>query len=53
MSFDAGVELGAYAGWNAGWGAGYDAGAESGDLNLDGVDNIQDIIILVNNILNP
>jgi len=31
----------------------YDAGAESGDLNLDGVDNIQDVIILVNNIINP
>jgi len=31
----------------------YDAGAESGDLNLDGTDNIQDIVILVNNILNP
>ena len=33
--------------------ASYDAGAESGDLNLDGVDNIQDVIILVDNILNP
>ena len=31
----------------------YDAGAESGDLNLDGVDNVQDVVILVNNILNP
>ena len=31
----------------------YDAGATSGDLNLDGTDNIQDIITLVNNILNP
>ncbi len=31
----------------------YGAGAESGDLNLDGVDNIQDVVILVNNILNP
>jgi len=31
----------------------YDAGAESGDLNLDGVDNVQDVVILVENILNP
>ena len=31
----------------------YDAGAESGDLNLDGVDNVLDVVILVNNILNP
>ena len=29
----------------------YDAGATSGDLNLDGVDNVQDVVILVNNIL--
>jgi len=31
----------------------YDAGAESGDLNLDGVDDVLDVVILVNNILNP
>jgi len=31
----------------------YDAGAESGDLNLDGVDNVLDVVILVDNILNP
>ena len=31
----------------------YDAGAESGDLNLDGTDNVLDVVILVNNILNP
>ena len=31
----------------------YDAGAESGDLNLDGTDNILDVVILVDNILNP
>ena len=31
----------------------YDAGAESGDLNLDGGNDILDIILLVNNILNP
>ena len=31
----------------------YDVGAESGDLNLDGVDNVQDVVILVSNILNP
>ena len=30
-----------------------EAGAESGDLNLDGADNVQDVVILVNNILNP
>ena len=29
----------------------YDAGAESGDLNLDGVDNVLDVVLLVNNIL--
>ena len=33
--------------------AGYEAGATSGDLNLDGVDNVQDVVILVDNILNP
>jgi hypothetical protein len=33
--------------------ASYDAGAESGDLNLDGVDNVLDVVILVDNILNP
>jgi len=33
--------------------ASYDAGAESGDLNLDGVDNVLDVVILVNNILTP
>jgi len=29
----------------------YDAGAESGDLNLDGTDDILDVVLLVNNIL--
>ena len=29
----------------------YDAGAESGDLNLDGANNVQDVVLLVNNIL--
>ena len=33
--------------------AGYETGAESGDLNLDGIDNVLDVVILVNNILNP
>ena len=33
--------------------ASYDAGAESGDLNLDGTDDVLDVVILVNNILNP
>ena len=28
-------------------------GAESGDLNLDGTDNVLDVVILVDNILNP
>ena len=31
----------------------YEAGAESGDLNLDGVNNVLDVVILANNILNP
>ncbi len=31
----------------------YEAGAESGDLNLDGIDNVLDVVILVDNILNP
>ena len=31
----------------------YEAGAESGDLNLDGVDNVLDVVILVDNILTP
>jgi len=31
----------------------YEAGAVSGDLNLDGVDNILDVVMLVSNILNP
>ena len=33
--------------------AGYNTGAESGDLNLDGTDNVLDVVILVDNILNP
>jgi len=31
----------------------FEAGAESGDLNLDGVENIIDVVVLVDNILNP
>ena len=31
----------------------YEAGATSGDLNLDGVDNVLDVVTLVNQILNP
>ena len=31
----------------------YDAGATSGDLNLDGADDVLDVVILVDNILNP
>ena len=31
----------------------YEAGATSGDLNLDGTDNILDVVILVNNIITP
>ena len=31
----------------------YDAGAVSGDLNLDGANDVLDVVILVNNILNP
>jgi len=31
----------------------YDAGAESGDLNLDGGNDVLDVVLLVNNILNP
>ena len=33
--------------------AGYVDGAESGDLNLDGVNDVLDVVTLVNNILNP
>ena len=32
---------------------GYETGATSGDLNLDGIDNVLDVVILVSNILNP
>ena len=32
---------------------GYETGATSGDLNLDETTNILDIVLLVNNILNP
>ena len=32
--------------------ASYDACAESGDLYLDGVDNMLDVVVLVNQILN-
>ena len=31
----------------------YEAGAESGDLNLDGTDDVLDVVMLVDNILNP
>ena len=31
----------------------YDAGATSGDLNLDGANDVLDVVILVDNILNP
>ena len=31
----------------------YEAGATSGDLNLDGADDVLDVVILVDNILNP
>ena len=61
-SYDAGFSAGTGADYADGHDAGeasvdtqsyYDAGAESGDLNLDGVDNVLDVVILVNNILNP
>ena len=39
------------AGFNFGYGQGYDHGATSGDLNLDGVDDILDVVLLINNIL--
>ena len=29
----------------------YEAGATSGDVNLDGIDNVLDVVILVNQIL--
>jgi len=61
VSYDAGFDAGFqnsniqvyYQGYADGYDAGYDAGAESGDLNLDGIDNVLDVVILVNNILNP
>jgi len=31
----------------------FETGATSGDLNLDGVDNVLDVVTLVNQILNP
>ena len=31
----------------------YEAGSESGDLNLDGSNNVLDVVLLVENILNP
>ena len=37
--------------YEAGYGQGYDHGAESGDLNLDGVANILDIVSLANCVL--
>ena len=33
--------------------AGYETGATSGDLNLDGVNNVMDAVMLINIILNP
>ena len=32
---------------------GYEAGATSGDLNLDGSGDVLDVVMLVNNIINP
>ena len=31
----------------------FDAGAESGDLNLDGINDVLDVVMLVDNIINP
>lgn len=41
------------SGFNVGYGQGYDQGAQSGDLNLDGGANVLDVVMLVDNILNP
>ena len=38
---------------DASYDAGYVDGAESGDLNLDGGNDVLDVVLLVNNILNP
>ena len=42
-----------YGGIKVSYDAGYDVGAQSGDLNLDGINNILDIVSLVNIIVNP
>ena len=49
--FSAGFSAGSGADYDDGYVNGYINGAESGDLNLDGVDNVQDVVLLVNNIL--
>ena len=53
-SYDAGFSAGAdYA---DGYDAGYDDGVESvdvGDMNDDGTNNVLDVVLLVNDILNP
>jgi uncharacterized protein YjbI with pentapeptide repeats len=49
VSYDAGFSAGAGADYEDG----YVDGAESGDLNLDGFNNIMDVVQLVNQIMNP
>ena len=53
VSYDAGFSDGAGADYADGYDDGYVDGAESGDLNLDGGNDVLDVVMLIDIIINP